>query len=307
MPTPGTSDYDVQLSQETERIFGILGEMDFANVRVVLEELLDNEDIDNEYNAAMIAAENEFINRHDKLHAVKVVHNALRVYGMLKDIIELQGMTVASSAPAFQASRFIAQSGRVLDVPLARECSCGVVAVSSYLHDVCKYMKRHDEAAGYYIHEKLPEWLQPLEDPEVAQVKEYLATCLLPLIVTCIQKHTGVDEASNAEEGIVMLADSLDNDKERIRDIYPPEVVLSKDEKPIEYFSCAAVKKISLDSVGAGSDRRLSITFGITDNSGWYQVHQFKKAMEKSRLGRFVELSVSILWENRIVKITVQK
>jgi metal-dependent HD superfamily phosphatase/phosphodiesterase len=291
LPDPQTAEYKEQLQETKENCFKILESMHFVNTRLILETLLDNEDINSDYKKAEINSANRFINRHDKLHALKTTLYSLKIFSALRDDVAIWDCSASLPALKFETPKYFYES-EVFDLQFIKECACAVVMVASYLHDLCKYMKKHSEAAGIYTRIKLPQWLQPLTNPKMLTTADYIRAELCPLVSNCITKHEAKDPAENAEEGIVMLSDKLDNDMHRIRGEFPPEVVLRKDKNPIEYYSCRAVQ-VRVDTSTDNRDRPIFVEFQLADNSGWHQAHRFLKAMRRSGLKKFIRFSIA--------------
>ena len=126
--------------------------------------------------------------------------------------------------------------------------------------------KYHGLAAAIYTNNIAQEILPYLMTPETNEIGFHM---LQAHITKCIIKHSGEFEADSAEEGIVMLADVLDNTEIRIKDAPPHEIVIN-DPKPIEYFSC---KNISNPiEITRGDVKKVNIIVNLKGDAGWHHV-----------------------------------
>jgi len=288
VPAPGSSEYENHYKNIFDEIVRTLRKTDNFNTLLTFENLLQNDFINDRYAYVQIDNDYRFLNRHDKLHALKVVMYSLRFFNELKHYDRL----ISLETPRDEKDIRFATTALY---KLPEDYSCLAVVTAAYVHDMYRYMIDHGLAAALMI-QSVFEGLRLCDRPERDRVNR-----IMPIIEQCIMRHGGDLEAQNAEQAVVMLADSADNDKERTRGTFRVEEVIRRDRRPIEYFSCRDVERVEVGPSAYG--KRLDVTFYLLGNAGWHQVHNFYRTLMNSNLGDLIALYVRSPGLSDIVQI----
>lgn len=256
-----------------------LKEHEFVKSDLVFSEIVDHPRLMAKYRAAQQYSTKNFLNDHDKLHALNVTSLTLKTFEILKDEMSLR-------RPPFFGF-YIEQSCRShIKNPsylLINDLICICLILSSYCHDMYKFLREHSSGAAYQISSIAEEVLPQIVRPKTIDVIEDIITTSQ----RCLQKHSGTTKADTAEEGLVMLGDVLDNDVGRIRRLEPKEVVV-KDEKPHEYYGCKNI--LHPIRVKKGVDKKIDIIATLKNDAGWYIIKEIYKVVINSGFCNLISL-----------------
>lgn len=240
----------------------------------IFEKLLVNKELESWYRDAEERSRVQKVNRHDKLHALTVVKHSLQMFEILKKEKKLKT--------------------RGLPIPGVRpyEDSLIIILVSAYCHDLSRGFSSHSE--------KALQMLIPIFR-ESGFSDDLLKSLQLP-IMHCVEKHGGDQKADFPEEGILMLADGADCSKDRtqpgLNDIDALKS-LSKKKSPIHYFSCRAIKAVS---ILAGTNRKpLLFSFELDGGAAAFHLEDFIKRLSNSTMEGMVRAQV--IWKKRKILI----
>jgi metal-dependent HD superfamily phosphatase/phosphodiesterase len=233
------------------------------------------------------------MNRHDELHGITVAYNALQLFSLIKDDISLRRMAISPSGQReeeFGFSTFLTLSKIFkIEEHISIDLTCAFIIIAAFCHDIYRFKKTdHPSAGAFIVHGIAQDLLSPILNPKYADMG---FERFLPIIENCIIKHEGNEEALNVEEGIVMLADVIDNDEERIIEKSPVEI-LKNDPQPIEYFSCKNISHPITISKGAA---KIDLNVKLKEDAGWHVVHKIMKVAKTSRLFPLMALHVESL------------
>jgi metal-dependent HD superfamily phosphatase/phosphodiesterase len=273
MAAPDSKEYRNQYESTLGEIRKNLRSKENLNSLLTFEALIENDYINNRYKYAEVDNDNRFLNRYDKLHALKVTSYSLKLFDALKHEDELIHKARISKLQFTTMALY----------ELPQDYSCMTVVTAAYTRNICEYMLHHNLAAALMISREF-ENLRFLDSPERSRVNR-----ILPIIEQCIllQEGGGV-KAQNVEQAIVMLADSTDNDKDRNRGTFGEAEVVRNDRNPIEYLACRDVESVKIGPSEHG--KLVEATFELTGEAGWYQVHNFYRALENSGLANLIAL-----------------
>lgn len=239
----------------------------YKTATLIFEALIKNPEIDGWLKAAATLCRKEMINRHDKLHALQVTNYSLEMFKILRDSKCLRPIVV----------------GNALMDPL--EDSLVIILISSYCHDIARVLGKHSENLIPILIELLKE----------AGIPTPLQDNLMPLILRSAQDHGGDSKASFQEEGILMVADGADCDRNRVqpgfRDVDVLRDGLSNGRSPIHYFSCKGVRDVKITR-SHNASRPILFVFTIGSGAAAFQLEDFMKRLRNSNLEKLVEVRV---------------
>ena len=277
-----------EITNIANEILGKLRDRRFMKSFIIFEKLITNSYINAFYEEAEFYSERNYLNRHDKLHALRVTLFALKVYEMLSDEMSLRHPFVSGVRPMYGFSILArCQLDPKIRHETADDLTCTCIIFSSFCHDMFKYMDHHNLLAAGQILSIGEDILKNIMTPETIDI---VPEILLVKIQKCVAKHGGKSKADSAEEGIVMLSDVLDNDESRIVEASPVEVVLN-DPEPVEYFSCKSIRHPM--EVKKGMIRKIKITVTLKGDAGWHHVRELYEVTENSGLSNLISLFVN--------------
>jgi len=288
-----------KIRNETSRL---LKELGYITTNIAYEKMVENPYLEGLYENCARDSCNRHINRHDKLHAMTVTLNAINMFVILKDERGLRRYIdpiTGNRSFGFSTLTTLLKLYNVAD-STAQDFTCTCIMLSTFCHDMFRFMTRdHPVAAALLIPKFAQEILPSLLSPEMTIIGYER---FLPTIQSSIYKHEGIEEALNAEEGLVMLADVIDNDENRIKNASPIDVVL-EDPRPIEHFSCKSIYHPV--KISKGTLKKIDLTVQLKESAGWYQVHRMVNALKNSLLYPYISLNVILPRKNNPIEIPI--
>lgn len=282
------NDNESEISNVINEIIEILRRNEFVISRLVFEELITNYYINESYAQSQLHSEMKYINRHDKLHALNVTLFSIKLYELLKNENSLRLLSSRRRRSEFGFS-ILARCLRdpAISINMAEDLTCTSIVFSSYCHDIFKYMGgRHNLSAAIYVPNIAQCIIPHILSPETIELGYEM---LLIKIQSAIEKHDGNVRADFAEEGIVMLADILDNDENRIIESDLKDVIIH-DKKPIEYFSCKNITHPII--ISEGVEKRVNVIVNLKGDAGWHHVREMYNVLNLSGLINLISLVI---------------
>ncbi len=237
------------------------------------------------FNAAMRRVENESkrrkINRHDKLHVLKVATHSLKIFKLL-----CLGKTNISDS-----LYLVREGGSLVD-------SLAAVLIAAIAHDIRRDLPDHAKEGGIFS-SNLAEVLRFFSDSDTARNK------IMNIVETSIRGHSGDRKFWELEEGIVYVADALDNDKNRTQpNIEIPEALRS-DPKPIEYFASKDIESVEvLDPRG---NSLVQIEFHVRGNASFLKINGFLNKLRKAGFDKQIEgRDFFHVWAKKTEKLEIE-
>ena len=199
------------------------------------------------------------INRHDKLHGLTVCCNSLKLFDYF---------CFKSNSAKSHIKLQLIQRGKKIETALV------AVMMSAFFHDICKCYTEHADFGAIiwdkFAEKQLANYLIPPNDKNSFE----------DMVRRCIKGHSGENEVTTLEESIVILADGLDNDKNRPQPDFDILTELSgKDGNPIEYFSCKEIQEVKIED---SENETITFCFMITGNGAIKKIWDFMKRLENT-------------------------
>jgi metal-dependent HD superfamily phosphatase/phosphodiesterase len=261
-------------SGEINKIYALLDQLGFRLAKAHFHYLMKNQILDALLREADFQTRGRFINRHDKKHAIVTVRHAIEIFNILRSKGQLNIIPFSLTDK---------RRGDVFDTwdPISiEEYMLIAIIISSFCHDVGRsYHKDHAEQSWSlsrpYIEEMLKNYYQPLQ------------STMLILIQQCIKEHEATRPQEFGEQGIVTIADCIDNSKNRIQPDETDVDAILYDPNPIEFFSCKEIESISLSE---GLDKPIRIEYRTTGNAAVYQIRLARQKIKNTKLKDVVEI-----------------
>lgn len=274
-----------------------LKELEFLSSHLAFEKLIKNQYIDSMYEYCAKDSLNRSINRHDKLHALTVTLNSLKIFKILKDetsLRRLQNPFTGKDAFGFYLLNALPRLYNI-DVELAEDFCCTSILIASYCHDIFRFMtKDHQVGAALLVQNIVKDTLPSLMNPKLTMQIGFEG--FMPTIHGSVLRHEGNEEALSAEEGLIMISDVIDNDEERINVTSLKDVILN-DQKPIEYFSCKNIYH-PVDISRGKREKKVDLTVRLKGDAGWHHVKQMLNVLSNSGLESYISINVKTPEEN---------
>jgi metal-dependent HD superfamily phosphatase/phosphodiesterase len=258
----------------------------FERALAFLHILSFDPNLDSHLKHADIRTKKRLINRHDKLHALTTTRNALQIFDIL-----FYGAHSAQRAKARALSEVVYNKNRYAE--LTNENDRGilenialVLIISAYCHDIGRPFVTDHPLRSFQNSEKTVDFV--LENRYRNQDTRIF---FRNLIYDCVTKHEASpdDNQEWIEEGIVTVADFLDNTKERIIVEESEVQALLYDPDPIEFFSCRDIQSISAQK---GTGMPLLLTYRLSGHAGTYQLTIAKRKLRNTKLCNLTEIDV---------------
>lgn len=288
----GNSIYDAEVTDKNI-IKNLLNSLNYKFAGIIFYNLEINKFFNSTLEEADFQTRRIYINRHDKKHAMKSVQNAIHIFKILNDKHTLNNI----SCSILDSNRTI--EFRPDDSYSIQEHMLSMIIISSYCHDmgrcyITDYAKKSWEDSEIEITNLLK-----LYYPDTWNI-------MRTLVRQCIENHEAETEKEQiyGEQGIVTLADLLDNSKNRVQPNETEEVALLYDPKPIEYFSCKAIKDIILMQ---GEKRPICIEYDITNYAAIYQITLAIEKIKKIKLSNLIEVKINFLKNRKKLQIYPKK
>lgn len=213
----------------------------------------------------------EGLNRHDLLHSLTVCSNSLQLF---------DHFCLKSNAAKSLMRPFLVESGYSHEIALI------AIMVSSYFHDIGRSFWPNPEDRKNVDHHiySVRLW-EEFENVMNCFIEDKSALYDLKLIIgACIGNHGGNNKVLTLEESIIILADGLDNDKNRVQpDLDILTELSGKDKKPIEYFSCRDIREVKIEGIG---DETITFCFIITGTGAIKKIWDFIRRLENTIFNR---------------------
>ena len=207
------------------------------------------------------------LNRHDILHALTACYNSIQLF----DHFCLKSNSAKSLVKPY-----------LVELGYSQEIALIAVMMSAYFHDIGRSFFPNPEDRKNFDHHiygfKL--WREFGSDINIFITDKTAFYDLRLMVGACIGNHGGNNEVSTLEESIIILADGLDNDKDRVQPDFDILTELSgKDEKPIEYFSCKDIQEVKIEDIGKEA---ITFCFMITGDGAIKKIWDFMKRLKNT-------------------------
>lgn len=252
----GLDDFEKEAKERLSNIFG---------------QMYLNKSLKSRMNWSANKDKQEGINRHDILHTLTVCSNSLQLF---------DHFCLKSNSAKSLVRPFLIETGYSLEIALI------AIMISAYFHDIGRSFWPNSEDRKNVDHHVYSRRLWEEFGIGINSfIEDKTALYDLKLIIgACIGNHGGNKEVPTLEESIIILADGLDNDKNRVQPDFDILTELSgKDTNPVEYFSCRDIQEVEIEDIG---DETITFCFKITGTGAIKKIWDLTRRLENTIFNR---------------------